>query len=143
MNPAVMPSNRATSPAESISSIRNPPPGGSSPPASSRNKRKARDGDREGSEETNVQVVVRCRGRNEREVKDNSAVILSTPGGLRGKEVALSLGPLALSNKTYQFDRVFGPEADQSMIYDDVVQPIVGEVCFLGKNSRMVLRFHK
>lgn len=133
MNPAVMPQNRPTSPTESISTTRNAPPGGSSPPAASRNKRKARDGDREGSEETNVQVVVRCRGRNEREIKENSAVILSTPGGLRGKEVALSLGPLALSNKTYQFDRVFGPEADQSMIYDDVVQPIVGEVCLSTK----------
>lgn len=30
--------------------------------------------------------------------------------------------------KTYPFDRVFGPEADQAMIYNDVVQPILEEV---------------
>jgi kinesin family member 11 len=80
------------------------------------------------SYETNINVVVRCRGRSEREVKENSAVVVSTPGGLRGKEIALSMGPLALSNKTYTFDRVFGPEADQCMIYDDVVAPILEEV---------------
>lgn len=76
----------------------------------------------------NIQVVVRVRGRNEREVKENSAVVVSTPGGLRGKEVALSMGPLALTNKTYSFDRVFGTEADQSQIYDSVVEPILTEV---------------
>ncbi|KAF3924673.1 Kinesin-1 [Arthrobotrys entomopaga] len=79
-------------------------------------------------DETNVQVVVRCRGRSEREIKENSAVILSTPGGPRGNEVAVSMSPMSLANKTYVFDRVFGPEADQSMIYDDVVAPIVEEM---------------
>lgn len=55
-------------------------------------------------------------------------VVVSTPGGLRGREIALSMGPLALNNKTYSFDRVFGPEADQTMIYDDVVAPMLEEV---------------
>ena len=78
--------------------------------------------------EANINVVVRCRGRSEREIKENSGVVVSTPGGLRGREIALSMGPLALSNKTYTFDRVFGPEANQSMIYDDVVAPMLDEV---------------
>lgn len=76
----------------------------------------------------NINVVVRVRGRNERELKENSAVVVSTPGGLKGKEVALSMGPLALTNKTYSFDRAFGPETDQSQIYDNVVEPILNEV---------------
>ncbi|KAG0636196.1 P-loop containing nucleoside triphosphate hydrolase protein [Tuber brumale] len=78
--------------------------------------------------EANINVVVRCRGRSEREIKENSGVVVSTPGGLRGKEISLSMGPLALSNKTYTFDRVFGPEANQNMIYDNVVAPILEEM---------------
>lgn len=54
--------------------------------------------------------------------------MVSTPGGPKGKEVALSLGPLGLSNKMYSFDRAFGPEADQAAIYDDVAAPILAEV---------------
>ena len=90
-------------------------------------KRKERDFDAEGSEETNIHVVVRCRGRNDREVRENSGVVVATDG-VRGKNVELSMGASALSNKTYHFDKVFSPAADQSMIYDDVVTPILDEV---------------
>ena len=90
-------------------------------------KRKERDFDGDGNEETNIHVVVRCRGRNDREVKENSGVVVSTEG-VRGKSVDLSMGPSALSNKTYHFDKVFAPAADQSMIYDDVVTPILDEM---------------
>ena len=116
---------RAVSPAASVKSsssrarLNNTSPTGQ--------KRKMRDDD--GPLDTNVQVVVRCRGRSEREIRESSDVILSCPGGPVGKEVDLAVGPLPMSNKTYTFDKVFGPEADQSMIYDEVVQPILGEVC--------------
>lgn len=91
-------------------------------------KRKERDYDAEGTaEETNIHVVVRCRGRNDREVRENSGVVVSTDG-VRGKNVELSMGASALSNKTYHFDKVFSPAADQAMIYDDVVTPILDEV---------------
>jgi len=90
-------------------------------------KRKERDFDTQGGEETNIHVVVRCRGRNDREVRENSGVVVSTDG-VRGKNVDLSMGASALSNKTYHFDKVFSPAADQSMIYDDVVTPILDEV---------------
>lgn len=98
-------------------------------------KRKERDFEPRDNEDTatNITVVVRCRGRNEREIAENSVVVLSTPGGLRGKEVTLALGSnmtaqVVQSNKTYTFDRVFPPETDQSMVYDDVVDPILKEV---------------
>jgi kinesin family member 11 len=101
-------------------------------------KRKERDFDAAGAadtdsvivslaEETNINVVVRCRGRNEREVRENSAVVVNTDGA-KGKNVELMMGPNALSNKTYNFDRVFSPAADQGMIFDDVVKPILDEV---------------
>jgi len=76
--------------------------------------------------EANINVVVRCRGRSEREKAENSAVIVSHPSTT---EVALALGPLAsIENKLYTFDRTFGPEADQQRIYDNVVQPLLNEV---------------
>ena len=77
--------------------------------------------------ETNINVVVRCRGRNEREVQENSGVVLQTEG-VKGKNLELSMGPSALSNKIYHFDKVFSSAADQSMIYNDVVTPILDEV---------------
>jgi kinesin family protein 11 len=91
-------------------------------------KRKERDFDHDGGEETNINVVVRCRGRNDREVRENSGVVVSADG--KGKSVELSMGPSALSNKTYQFDKVFSPAADQIMIFDEVVSPILDEVCY-------------
>ena len=89
-------------------------------------KRKERDYDGD-EEETNIHVVVRCRGRNDREVRENSGVVVSTDG-VRGNNVELSMGPNALSNKTYNFDKVFSPAADQAMIFDDVVAPILDQV---------------
>lgn len=90
-------------------------------------KRKERDFESEFSEETNINVVVRCRGRSAREVEENSAVVVGTDGAM-GKQVELSMGPNALSNKSYAFDRVFSQAADQSMVFDDVVKPILSEV---------------
>ncbi|KAJ4286099.1 Kinesin- motor protein [Kalmusia sp. IMI 367209] len=89
-------------------------------------KRKERDFETE-AEETNINVVVRCRGRNDREVKENSGVVVST-NGIKGSTVDLSMGPNALSNKSYQFDKVFSPAADQNMVFDEVVAPILDEV---------------
>lgn len=126
---SAQPSNTRTrsgtvSPAESIASI----PVSASPASSHTRamKRKERDYDAEG-EETNIHVVVRCRGRSDREVRENSGVVVSTDG-VRGKNVELSMGLNALSNKTYHFDKVFSPAADQAMIYEDVVAPILDEV---------------
>jgi kinesin family member 11 len=93
-------------------------------------KRKAATEVDAGGEETNINVVVRCRGRNDREVRENSGVVVSTDG-VKGKKVELSMGPSALSNKTYNFDKVFSPAADQGMLFDEVVAPIMDEVCQL------------
>lgn len=93
-------------------------------------KRKTAAEAEDSGEETNINVVVRCRGRNDREVRENSGVVVSTDG-VKGKKVELSMGPSALSNKTYHFDKVFSPAADQGMVFDEVVTPILDEVCIL------------
>lgn len=51
--------------------------------------------------------------------------------GVKGKTVELSMGPNAVSNKTYTFDKVFSAAADQVTVYEDSVLPIVTEVGFL------------
>lgn len=118
----------ALSPAESVTSASNVTSRSGSPTSRQNGgmKRKERDFDGDG-EETNIHVVVRCRGRNDRELRENSGVVVSTDG-VKGKNVELSMGPSALSNKTYHFDKVFSPAADQAMIYEDVVTPILNEV---------------
>jgi kinesin family protein 11 len=93
--------------------------------------------------ETNIQVVIRCRRRSDREVQENSPIIVSTEGA-RGQAVSIetaapvsSLGVVTLPpTRTYPFDLVFGPEADQSMIYQDVVNPMLEEV-LLGYNCTL------
>lgn len=83
--------------------------------------------------ETNIQVVVRCRGRSDREIREKSPIVISTSGA-RGKEVHVKSAALdSLSRKTYTFDGVFGPEGDQAMVYEDVVSPILAEV-LMGYN---------
>ncbi|KAL8773707.1 MAG: hypothetical protein Q9209_001475 [Squamulea sp. 1 TL-2023] len=118
------------SPAESIASLatnasRSPTRPRTNGSGNGNGKRKEREFD--GEEETNIHVVVRCRGRNEREVRENSGVVVSTDG-VQGKNVELSMGASALSNKTYHFDKVFSPAADQAMVFEDVVTPLLDEM---------------
>ena len=125
MRPPLVPRSRSQTPAmdgrtsraESIASARTP----------NGTKRKDRSFEEETGEETNINVVVRCRGRNDREVRENSGVVVSTDG-IKGSKIDLSMGPNALSNKTYQFDKVFSSAADQGMVFDEVVVPIMDEV---------------
>lgn len=79
--------------------------------------------------DTSIRVIVRSRGRNEREVNESSGVVVATDG-VKGSTVELSMGPHALSNKTYEFDKVFSPAADQAIVFDEAVTPILNEVCF-------------
>ena len=74
-------------------------------------------------------------GRSQKEIDEDSPAIVSTKGA-RGDEVNIETG-LATSTlgvytlpptRTYPFDKVFGAEADQAMVYNDVVAPILEEV---------------
>ena len=85
--------------------------------------------------ETNIKVVIRCRRRSEREVQDNSPIIVAT-NGARSEDITIetsaptsNFGIVTLpTTRTYPFDAVFGPEADQTTVYNDVVQPMLEEV---------------
>jgi kinesin family member 11 len=85
--------------------------------------------------ECNIQVVIRCRRRSPREISENSPIIVSSAGA-KSSEITIqtstptsSLGVVTLPpTRTYPFDLVFGPEADQAIIYHDVVSPMLAEV---------------
>jgi len=85
--------------------------------------------------ESSIQVVIRCRRRSDREIQENSPIIISS-NGARSKEISVetgapqsSLGIVTLPPlRTYPFDLVFGPEADQAMVYHNVVSPMLEEV---------------
>ncbi|THD00101.1 hypothetical protein EYZ11_000426 [Aspergillus tanneri] len=73
-----------------------------SEPSSITAKRRERDYEREINEDTSIHVV--------------------------GKTVDISMGPNAVSDKTYTFDKVFSAAADQVTVYEDIVLPIVNEM---------------
>lgn len=85
--------------------------------------------------ETNIRVIIRCRGRSEREISEHSPLIVRLDG-TKTKEVVIetsvptsTLGVVTLPpERIYPFDLVFGPEADQLLIYDEVVSPMLKEV---------------
>ncbi|CAA7271682.1 unnamed protein product [Cyclocybe aegerita] len=93
--------------------------------------------------DTHIQVILRCRGRSEREIQENSPGIVQIEGA-KAKDLTIettapvsSLGTVTLApTRTYPFDLVFGPEATQSMIYHDVVGPMLNEV-LLGYNCTL------
>ncbi|OLY80014.1 putative 125 kDa kinesin-related protein [Smittium mucronatum] len=74
--------------------------------------------------EMNIQVVVRCRGLTEKEKKEKTPKVITVPM-FTGREVNYKNGSI---NRTYTFDKVFGPEADQETVYQDVAMPILKEV---------------
>ncbi|QRW18820.1 kinesin motor domain protein [Rhizoctonia solani] len=68
---------------------------------------------------TNIQVVIRCRNR------------WPALGGdyYRNCTASVEFGVYTPApTRTYPFDRVFGPEADQALVYHDVVAPVLEEV---------------
>jgi kinesin family protein 11 len=76
-------------------------------------------------------------------MQENSPIIVSSSGA-KSQEVTIetstpvsSLGIITLPpTRTYPFDLVFGPEADQAMIYHDVVSPMLDEV-LMGYNCTL------
>ncbi|KAJ3009776.1 kinesin motor protein cin8 [Thoreauomyces humboldtii] len=84
------------------------------------------------AQETNISVVVRVRPRNQKEIRENSSISITT-NGTRGKELHVKSTLTDASTKTYSFDKVFGPEADQDLIFGDVLAPMLKEV-LMGYN---------
>jgi len=83
----------------------------------------------------NIKVAIRCRRRNEREIQEGSPIIVTSQGPksqslvIETAPTTSSLGIVTLpQTRTYPFDVVFGPEADQAMIYQDLVSPMLEDV---------------
>ncbi|RLN42152.1 hypothetical protein C2845_PM01G11020 [Panicum miliaceum] len=81
-------------------------------------------GDRD--REVNVQVVLRCRPLSEDEQRANvqSAISCNDPK----REVTVLHSLFKQADKTFTFDKVFGPKSQQRLIYDHAVAPIVNNV---------------
>ncbi|KAJ1514520.1 kinesin motor protein cin8, partial [Coelomomyces lativittatus] len=78
--------------------------------------------------ETNIQVVVRCRPRSDKELKDNSPSIVNF-NSIKSKEINIrSILSDRNLTRSYTFDKVFSPEASQELVYREVVAPILEEV---------------
>ncbi|KAF8310995.1 kinesin-domain-containing protein [Clavulina sp. PMI_390] len=78
----------------------------------------------------NIRVVVRCRGLSRSEIAQKSRIAVTTDGP-RAEEITIP----AL-NRNYEFDQVLGADADQSVIYQDVVVPMLDQV-FEGYNATL------
>ncbi|GAQ87488.1 Kinesin-like protein [Klebsormidium nitens] len=84
-------------------------------------------GGREKDKGVNVQVLVRCRPSNEEESKQSAfqAVVCNEAR----KEVAVHQSIAGKQiDRTFTFDKVFGPESKQCELYEQAVVPIVHEV---------------
>lgn len=85
----------------------------------------------------NIQVVVRCRARNKRETAANSPPVVELPNDVFSADepfVAVSTSPPPLSTvsarsslpggKVFKVDQVYGPNADQGLLFDNVALPL-------------------
>jgi len=77
------------------------------------------------SQERNIQVLCRFRGQSEAEEKRGGQAAWDIQSGCHGTVSASDGG--TTGSLEFSYDRVFGPESQQSDIYDAVV-PIVNEV---------------
>ncbi|KAJ6842801.1 kinesin-like protein KIN-5B [Iris pallida] len=77
--------------------------------------------------EVNVQVVLRCRPLSDEEQKQNVQKVISC--NEQRKEVTVLQGILnRQADKSFSFDKVFGPKSQQRSIYDHAISPIVNDV---------------
>lgn len=92
----------------------------------------------------NIQVVVRCRARTEREIAAKSANIISLPNDEWSAHEPLvsvdsttthSLNPIISpdTGKVFRVDQVFGKFAEQKLVFEKVAMPLV-EDWFKGMN---------
>jgi kinesin family member 11 len=74
----------------------------------------------------NVQVAVRCRPLNDREIKAGEHAALVCPADR--DEVVLTRRQSGARHQAYAFDHVFGPESSQEEVYAKLLDPIVQDV---------------
>ncbi|KAK1589136.1 hypothetical protein Q3G72_030853 [Acer saccharum] len=75
----------------------------------------------------NVQVIVRCRPLSEDEMRVHTPVVISCNDGRREVSAVQNIANKQI-DRTFLFDKVFGPTSQQKELYDMAVSPIVFEV---------------
>ncbi|EMG48831.1 hypothetical protein G210_0537 [Candida maltosa Xu316] len=88
---------------------------------------------------SNIQVIVRCRGRNSQEVTAKSPVVVElsddnfsitdpfvTVNQISKTRTSTTSSSLDDSQKkTYTFDQIYGSQADQSLVYSQIAHPLL------------------
>lgn len=75
----------------------------------------------------NVQVLLRCRPLSEEELRVNTPVVISCYENRREVSAVQNIANKQI-DRTFLFDKVFGPTSQQKDLYDQAVSPIVNEV---------------
>lgn len=75
----------------------------------------------------NVQVLLRCRPLSEDELRVNTPVVISCHENRREVCAVQNIANKQI-DRTFMFDKVFGPTSQQKDLYDQAVSPIVNEV---------------
>ncbi|XP_020277289.1 kinesin-like protein KIN-5A [Asparagus officinalis] len=105
------------------------------PKSSDRAARDSRSSDSSGSSGSrhdrekgvNIQVLLRCRPLSEEEIKVNTPVVISCHENRREISAIQNIGHKQI-DRTFAFDKVFGPTSQQKDLFDHAVAPIVNEV---------------
>lgn len=75
----------------------------------------------------NVQVLLRCRPLSEDELRVNTPVVISCHENRREVCAVQNIANKQI-DRTFMFDKVFGPTSQQKDLYEQAVSPIVNEV---------------
>ncbi|KAJ8768800.1 hypothetical protein K2173_023704 [Erythroxylum novogranatense] len=103
------------------------------PRSSDKSSRDLRSGDSNSSTKNdkdkgvNVQVIVRCRPLNDDELRVHTPVVISCNEGRREVTAVQNIANKQI-DRTFLFDKVFGPTSQQKDLYGSAVSPIVYEV---------------
>uniref|UniRef100_A0ACD5XU16 Uncharacterized protein n=1 Tax=Avena sativa TaxID=4498 RepID=A0ACD5XU16_AVESA len=100
---------------------------GAAIPASSPSPSLAKGGGAGGGGGVNIQVLLRCRPLSEEEVRINTPVVISCNEPRREVSAAQNIANKQI-DRTFVFDKVFGPKSRQQDVFNHAVVPLVGEV---------------
>ncbi|XP_064973361.1 kinesin-like protein KIN-5A isoform X2 [Musa acuminata AAA Group] len=75
----------------------------------------------------NVQVLLRCRPLSEEEMRMNTPVVISCNEHRREVSAVQNIANKQI-DRTFMFDKVFGPTSKQKDLFDQAISPIVHEV---------------
>ncbi|WOG87544.1 hypothetical protein DCAR_0206772 [Daucus carota subsp. sativus] len=83
--------------------------------------------DSRGEKGVNVQVIVRCRPLSEDEIKAHTPVVITCTENRREVCAVQNIASKQI-DRSFMFDKVFGPASQQKDLYEQAVSPIVYEV---------------